>query len=409
MKKGEKKMRPEYRSYERTQKSIKRLWDLKYLKEILEKEIELGKINPHWAIYDEDDRIRYAMEKLKDKPLSKEEQILNKYSQYSREASESVVSDRYSLENLPFTDLEAMSEEETLESLREVKHLRILIHKLQKIEAKDMTPKDSKTLQNAIKEKEALEIKIFKGNIYLANEFVSTNLKDVLVETEDVVQICCEALWKSIKQYTPAKKGFSRFAHESMDNAVKESFKDLTGEEWEYYKYRILIQNILDYVSQRVGEQVDIYDISDMELLDIPEGIAYEIMEECYNQSELSMSEEESEDFLRQQDYVNQLGEDEREDIPSIFGTQPGENIEKKVLLSDLKVQLEKLLNELPKREKKVLVLRYGLEGQVEKTQNEIGEEIHVSHSRVGQIESQALRKLRHPYRKKIIKNYLEP
>lgn len=408
MKKGEKKMLPEYRSYERTQKSIKRLWDLKYLKETLEKEIGSGKINPHWAIYDQNDRIRYAMEKLKDEPLSTEEQILNKYSQYSREASESVVSDRYSTENLPFTDLKAMSEEETLESFRRIKSLKRLIHKLQKLEEVDKNPKNSKDLQGAIKEKEALETDIFKGNIRLANEFVSTKLKDVLVETEDVVQICYEALWKSIKKYTPSKTAFSIYACESMENAVKESFKDLTGEEWEYYKYRLLIQNILDYVSQRVGEQVDIYDISDMELLDIPEGVAYEIMEECYNQSELSMTEEESEDFLRQQDYVNQLGEDEREDIPSIFGTHPGEDVEQKVLFLDLQRQLATILKDLTDKEQNVLKFYYGLGGEPEKTQEEIGRKLNVGRSRVGQIEAKALRKLRHPSRSKKILNYLE-
>jgi RNA polymerase primary sigma factor len=75
---------------------------------------------------------------------------------------------------------------------------------------------------------------------------------------------------------------------------------------------------------------------------------------------------------------------------------------------SMLKEQLDDVLSTLTEREQKVLRLRFGLEDGRARTLEEVGKEFDVTRERIRQIEAKALRKLRHPSRKKKLKDYLE-
>ena len=75
---------------------------------------------------------------------------------------------------------------------------------------------------------------------------------------------------------------------------------------------------------------------------------------------------------------------------------------------SMLKEQLMEVLDALSDREKKVLMLRFGLEDGRPRTLEEVGKEFNVTRERIRQIEAKALRKLRHPSRSKKLKDYLE-
>ena len=73
-----------------------------------------------------------------------------------------------------------------------------------------------------------------------------------------------------------------------------------------------------------------------------------------------------------------------------------------------LKVQLNKILSELTDRERRVVLLRFGLEDGRARTLEEVGMEFDVTRERIRQIEAKALRKLRHPSRSRKLKDYLE-
>lgn len=75
---------------------------------------------------------------------------------------------------------------------------------------------------------------------------------------------------------------------------------------------------------------------------------------------------------------------------------------------SMLKEQLMEVLDTLSEREKKVLMLRFGLEDGRPRTLEEVGKEFNVTRERIRQIEAKALRKLRHPSRSKKLRDYLE-
>jgi RNA polymerase primary sigma factor len=73
-----------------------------------------------------------------------------------------------------------------------------------------------------------------------------------------------------------------------------------------------------------------------------------------------------------------------------------------------LKEQIDKVLDELTEREKRVLQLRFGLKDGRARTLEEVGNEFSVTRERIRQIEGKALRKLRHPSRSRKLKGYLE-
>jgi RNA polymerase primary sigma factor len=69
---------------------------------------------------------------------------------------------------------------------------------------------------------------------------------------------------------------------------------------------------------------------------------------------------------------------------------------------------INEVLSSLDERETKVLSLRFGLMGETPKTLEEVGKIFNVTRERIRQIEAKALRKLRHPSRRKKLQDYLE-
>lgn len=73
-----------------------------------------------------------------------------------------------------------------------------------------------------------------------------------------------------------------------------------------------------------------------------------------------------------------------------------------------LKDHLEEILSTLSDREARVLKLRFGLEGNKQMTLEEVGRVFGVTRERIRQIEAKALRKLKHPSRRKKLQDYLD-
>ena len=71
-----------------------------------------------------------------------------------------------------------------------------------------------------------------------------------------------------------------------------------------------------------------------------------------------------------------------------------------------LKEQLNDVLKTLNEREEMVLRYRYGLDDGSQKTLEEVGKIFNVTRERIRQIEVKALRKLRHPSRRKKLEDY---
>ncbi|HIK17437.1 MAG TPA: RNA polymerase sigma factor RpoD [Leptolyngbyaceae cyanobacterium M33_DOE_097] len=89
------------------------------------------------------------------------------------------------------------------------------------------------------------------------------------------------------------------------------------------------------------------------------------------------------------------------------FIESDGETPEDQVAKNLLREDLENVLDTLSPRERDVLRLRYGLDDGRMKTLEEIGQIFNVTRERIRQIEAKALRKLRHPNRNSVLKEYI--
>lgn len=100
------------------------------------------------------------------------------------------------------------------------------------------------------------------------------------------------------------------------------------------------------------------------------------------------------------EEYDSHLGdfiEDENVPVPSDAAA-----------FSLLRMELLQVLESLTDREKTVLRLRFGLDDGKARTLEEVGREFNVTRERIRQIESKALRKLRHPSRSRKLRDFLE-
>lgn len=91
--------------------------------------------------------------------------------------------------------------------------------------------------------------------------------------------------------------------------------------------------------------------------------------------------------------------------VPDEKAPTPVDNIMKE----DLQGQIDQILSQLNEREQAVIRMRFGLmEDASDRTLEEIGKELSVTRERVRQIESSAIKKLKHPKVGKNLKNYVE-
>ncbi|OGM09759.1 RNA polymerase sigma factor RpoD [Candidatus Woesebacteria bacterium RBG_16_36_11] len=100
------------------------------------------------------------------------------------------------------------------------------------------------------------------------------------------------------------------------------------------------------------------------------------------------------------EDQESQLGDF----IPDENSLSPVDQASKQLL----KDHLDEVLKTLSDREAKVLKLRFGLEGNKQMTLEEVGKVFGVTRERIRQIEAKALRKLKHPSRRKKLQDYLD-
>jgi RNA polymerase primary sigma factor len=99
---------------------------------------------------------------------------------------------------------------------------------------------------------------------------------------------------------------------------------------------------------------------------------------------------------------------DEEDSHLGDFISDPGPSPYDQTSKQLLKEHMEEVLTTLSDREKKVLILRFGLEDGKPRTLEEVGALFGVTRERIRQIEAKALRKLRHPSRSKKLRDYLE-
>ncbi|MDH7476711.1 MAG: RNA polymerase sigma factor RpoD [Microgenomates group bacterium] len=102
------------------------------------------------------------------------------------------------------------------------------------------------------------------------------------------------------------------------------------------------------------------------------------------------------------------IGDDKEATLEQFVSDQNQPSLYDKVSRELLKDALNKVLETLSPREKKVLIMRFGLDDGKPKTLEEVGKEFKVTRERIRQIEAKAIRKLKHPTRARKLKDFLE-
>ncbi|MDR1358071.1 MAG: RNA polymerase sigma factor RpoD [Coriobacteriales bacterium] len=102
------------------------------------------------------------------------------------------------------------------------------------------------------------------------------------------------------------------------------------------------------------------------------------------------------------------IGEEEDSQLGDFIEDAAAEVPPDAASFSMLQEQLQKVLDGLAERERKVISLRFGLKDGHPRTLEEVGREFGVTRERIRQIESKTLAKLRHPSRSSKLKDYLE-
>ena len=149
-------------------------------------------------------------------------------------------------------------------------------------------------------------------------------------------------------------------------------------------KYPVYIQDkvfavkkVYDDLKRKFGTKPSYQDVADVLDMDVEKVI------EIFNLPDATTS-------------LNQvIGDDEdtefQDFLADINALSPEEYAEKEVLKDEVAIYLSRL----PKREKKVIMLRYGIDDGIPKTLEVVGEKMGVTRERIRQIEAKALRRLK--------------
>ncbi len=102
------------------------------------------------------------------------------------------------------------------------------------------------------------------------------------------------------------------------------------------------------------------------------------------------------------------IGEEEDSHLKDFIEDRKAVSPVDAVIHLNLREQTQGILKTLSPREEKVIKMRFGVDGGSEHTLEEVGQSFAVTRERIRQIESKALRKLRHPSRSRVLRVFTE-
>ena len=102
------------------------------------------------------------------------------------------------------------------------------------------------------------------------------------------------------------------------------------------------------------------------------------------------------------------IGDEQDAHLSDFIEDEQAVNLEGSAQQMMLREEVQLVLESLSGRERRVIELRYGLDGDRDRTLSEIGDALGVTRERIRQIEAKALRKLRHPSRTRRLRTFLD-
>lgn len=261
---------------------------------------------------------------------------------------------------------------------------------------------ESPEMKKIHKLKNEVEKEILLRNTKLVNGFIRKKFKNLLVEADDLFQVCYLGLFKAIQTYDINRETkFSTHAYVIMNTEVQRNFKELTGLNWQLYWEKKYLEKQLKIMSETLERQATLFDLYDYGLLSIPYDKASSLLNSNYILPGYKGKEIKQENQENYKDY--EVTEEESEEYEDGVIDFPFDRITS----IQLKEEIEKVLGTLTQREEEVLRLRFGLEDGKQYSLEEVGAIYEVTRERIRQIEAKALRKLRHPSRSSKVKDFI--
>lgn len=279
-------------------------------------------------------------------------------------------------------------------------------------------------LQN---EYENIRTELVHRNIKLANWVVRKFFKYIPFEMEDAQGYALEGLVDAINRFDYSKGyHFSSYATIVIKHTITRHFKEITGMTWtnflNCYKYESYVEQYKEIDPDKkyvTAEDIYFSGISGMSygaLKNIESILVTNVLPETYAYPVDPLDERPyKSDFL--QSFEDYEKEDEYLDAKEIYALtsenilnndDPAFSTENIAILSTLREALLDAMSTLTDQEKQVLIMRFGINGDLPMTLDQVGAKFFRSKERIRQIEAKALRKLRHPTRKKKLQEFID-
>ncbi len=127
---------------------------------------------------------------------------------------------------------------------------------------------------------------------------------------------------------------------------------------------------------------------------------------------EAELSEEEVENLLRIAgeglSLSTEVGEDGDLELGELLEQDTVPAVELEMIRDSFTKQVQQVVGELDEKERQVMRMRFGLDGEEPRTLQEIGQALGLSRERIRQIESKAKEKLRRSHKAQVLRSYFD-
>ena len=310
----------------------------------------------------------------------------------------------------PIDEMEELSEEiKEIDETEEIEELEKEIEKgidipqiLSEDQVKNYLQKISEYHPLSREEEYELGVEIQKGNKKALEKLVLSNLKFVVtianrykisgIPMIDLINQGNVGLLEAAKRFDPNKGvKFISYAVWWIRQSIIQSLAEQSGTVKLPIKQASLlykINNAIETLTKELGREPKPSEIS--EYIDLSEDDIENILRVSRNYLSLEAPIKEGEE----RSFIDFL-ESNKQDV------------EDSIIHKTLSDSLNEIIEELPERERKIITWRFGLNDEIPKTLEEIGEILSISRERVRQIEARALNKLKKKALKRKLTDYL--
>lgn len=245
--------------------------------------------------------------------------------------------------------------------------------------------------------------KVKQGDLTARNKMIEANLRLVAnvakryvgrgVHFQDLVQNGNMGLIRAVEKYDCSKGyRFSTYAYCWIRQAITRSISD----QGRIIRLPVHMAETVNLVRRFKKEHVVMYGIEPSveeiaEGLDIPVSKAKEAVGLIHDVISLNIKIGEEEDGSYLGDFIKDETQNPEEDAAKVM----------------LKNEIAKALEILEPREKEILILRFGLNGEVPHTLESVGKRFNLTRERIRQIEMKAIRKFRQPGIARKLRDYI--